>query len=1438
MKKSAFSVILAVLMIVALFTGTLTGCDPSHPVTPSDIVVTATETTVQLHESQVTNYDYTALFTVTKDGQAVTVQKSMLDLSQVSASADSFTVKCTYEGKTAQVTVTVTHTQYSVTLLSPSVTVNVSLAEDYDYNALFVVTKDGKAVTITDDMVNSNVVAAVGNYTYTVTLGNASATLQVVVTDAHEMLAVASYSTLSLTLEQLASYDVTNLFSLYVDGTAVPVTEDMIDVGQLQNAQEGGSYTVTFSYAEGASSCSAETTVNVVAEAVAQVTTRNVVTYPNGEYIDLTTLFEITKGDERVPVTSDMISGVINYSAEGENVITLTYDGRQYTATVEVVRGVIINYASASVVTVKKGTDKALYSFADDFVVMVNGIRLRNIGQYVDVSQVDFSQAGEYEAKLSVPYSNTQFGTSAPSFTYEEKTITYRVVETEYSLSVAQPVVEVYADAGSFNVFSNIVLSRNGMTNQVGDNLQWVNALYCYGRLVSPEVDLTKAGRQLVEVEVYVDCMFPDDELGSPVTVSYYVEVVTDVVITATDRVSFGNETIYTTDLFTITEGGEEIPVTYDMVSGKVDVFNAGVYEITAQYKGVTATATVVVLDPLLAGTYKTLQTTIPQEEEEDNDGYITEAVPGKVLGDMVIGSDGSITVNGRQARFVSAVSPQQIKVLIGNYGFTLYSQNGIAVLIPDNDVKMSYNEYMRPFIYFREDVWTVGRYVAVNYSDLHVLQLDYVTYSYDLFNVESKATGERSWYGLRTALVGKTSSDTVYEVTWGEATLPDGFVPAAGVEASLTMNGVTEKFLLSTDRKGKIQRQSEEKVWTNAVLHGTVDGKAATLQFDNNEGVTYKIGEQTVVSLGSYDYNGMNNGGVLHDDGILFVYSYTKSEGLYSYKFSIDFAARTFALLPQDGLFGLYERDNMFLFLDGYGTGEASFDTKSYVTHPFAYTVNGQTVTVTFINPSYDFAYGDSAQFTLADLKNVLTARRSHNNVLGSATFVNCVITDGAVISLNETVFAAGANCKTDILNAVSVVTKDGELTFEQKDAVAGRVGLTNIDVVDVSCVNVNYAGVYQLRVAIQVDGALKFSYYAVQVVTPDYADNPLVATYGTGAINDSYSFSLDAYGRAVISANGVTYGGYALYNGDQFVVRAFASDGSAVTAEGKRIASGIVTLQCSGAISFFDYFTTGTKTAAGCQGHVLRKISANGVDVYVYAVSATSLGEIVDVSADENDASVLIVTRQNGEQLAVRAEWGSASSGLTVADSVRGTYSDASGEGENLVLDGFGTATIGGQSGVYYVSGATVTVATSTNAYAYSLNVQAKTYVSLSIDYSTLVAGKTFTAQHTFSGAAYMYNATTSFTFNADGTVTAVSVCSEYEQDEGAYNPSYASQSGVTGTYELTSNKLIVKINSQTFAFYLTNVVQCESITCESTPLTSEDIGYFAVGTTFVKA
>ena len=84
------------------------------------------------------------------------------------------------------------------------------------------------------------------------------------------------------------------------------------------------------------------------------INAKNVITYPNGEFIDLTTLFEITSGNQVVPVTADMVSGSIDYSQVGINVVTLTYLGEQYTATVEVKRGVIINYTTSDTVIIKR----------------------------------------------------------------------------------------------------------------------------------------------------------------------------------------------------------------------------------------------------------------------------------------------------------------------------------------------------------------------------------------------------------------------------------------------------------------------------------------------------------------------------------------------------------------------------------------------------------------------------------------------------------------------------------------------------------------------------------------------------------------------------------------------------------------------------------------------------------------------------------------------------------------------------------------------------------------------------------------------------------------------------------------------------------------------------------------------------------------------------
>lgn len=71
------------------------------------VEVKAVETATEINASEITTYDYTKLFTVKKDGAAVTVTKDMIDSSAVKAEAGKYKVKCSYEGKTAEKEVTV-----------------------------------------------------------------------------------------------------------------------------------------------------------------------------------------------------------------------------------------------------------------------------------------------------------------------------------------------------------------------------------------------------------------------------------------------------------------------------------------------------------------------------------------------------------------------------------------------------------------------------------------------------------------------------------------------------------------------------------------------------------------------------------------------------------------------------------------------------------------------------------------------------------------------------------------------------------------------------------------------------------------------------------------------------------------------------------------------------------------------------------------------------------------------------------------------------------------------------------------------------------------------------------------------------------------------------------------------------------------------------------
>lgn len=67
--------------------------------------------------------------------------------------------------------------------------------------------------------------------------------------------------------------------------------------------------------------------------------------------------------------------------------------------------------------------------------------------------------------------------------------------------------------------------------------------------------------------------------------------------------------------------------------------------------------------------------------------------------------------------------------------------------------------------------------------------------------------------------------------------------------------------------------------------------------------------------------------------------------------------------------------------------------------------------------------------------------------------------------------------------------------------------------------------------------------------------------------------------------------------------------------------------------------------------------------------------------------------------------------------------------------------------------------------------------------------------------------------------------------------YEPSFASKTGVEGTYLVNGNRVKINVNGQEFTFLIDNVLTASSITCLETTLSSDEHGYFKEGTLFNK-
>lgn len=1402
---------------------------------PVEVVVRAGTDRIALKTDEVAGYDYAHVFVVTEDGKRVAWDKIEVDASAVVAAEGEYTVTCRYGEFSAQYVVTVSDPRFTVSLAKDSVRLTTKEVADFDFAALFSVTREGRAVAVDPAWVSSDVQAAKGNYTYTVSVFGATATLSVNVQLYYALEIVPAYNALSLALSRVETYPYHRLFAVYEEGVSVPVTRDMLSYDNSA-VGVGDTFDVTISYDYMEQTFTATLPISVVEEDALVLEARDVQVFPNVEHLDLTTLFSIRLGGQTVPVTSDMLEGAVDYNTEGTYPINLRYEGSVATATVTVSRGVVIDYPHGTTILVQRGTDPEVYAFEEDVVVRVNGIRFDNVRDLIDIAAVDFDVEGDYPVDITVQYNSKPKTGMAGTVHFDETvgTITYRVLANRYSADVLRPTVALAEGTTGYNPLTNLSVSVNDRAQTLTTNPAYVNPITTYCEVLAG-VDFDSVAEQQIVVAVYVQGLDHD-----PVTLQYTLVIDSGVRLVGDTVTVYSGDTVHRRDLFAITVSGEPVEVEESMIEGVLDVFAPGVYTLTLRYAGKSATATVNVLDSNILGTYHTVQTTIgsavtavsgggydDEWEVYDDDLYEDEdEEPVAVLDDLVITRE-SIMWGDRTLSTQSGVDMYTMWVLIGSDEHLLTYRDGIVTLDPENRYKLNYHATKRPLMFFNSKIWRIVDAFTINSAAAgHVISTSYSGgYSIDLALIEDR-DGNRVWYAQKTFLEERSGSDYIFINTWGYATFGADLDKTQGATGTLTFAGEEYRYEVNADGVGVIVKETEQRLFASRSFSGTIAGQVATLSTDSYEHYTLRIGGETVISnliLSGYIYGEADYAGAT----LLLHHAQDRFENAtYAYKFALDLEAGTFTYIEQDGLFGRYAVGSGIFFLDGYGRGYFSADTTKYYTTEIAYSRSGSDVGIRFLNTASTFSYGRNVVAYLHPFGNQLTVTEADYLPFVGTVWRNTAIVDGVLLSVANFAVGKAADASTTFLSGVEIVSATGAVT----DANAKKAYF------DFSKVNWNLAGFYLIEAKATVRGEEIRYPYTVQVLAPVYESAAQVGAYGAGVLTGTNSLVLDKYGQAMLSVGDTTYRGVYHTVGTGFAGRV-GIEGAAINLVGELVSAegqaAVYKVRGTGSYSFVDYYTAATSAVAATEGACIRRIG----DLYVYAVSTGGLGEIVQPELLSGDALSAGAIFRIGTRVYKLVAWGNTTYGLAFADSYRGTYTLE--EAENLVLDGFGSVALGEAKGSYVMNGrvAIVTIKGATTLYKINPDNHTYTVSDIVLD-NTLLENKSYTASYTISGQSSYdtYAATVRFDFATDGVVYVSATSSEYEQDTGAtYRAVFAAKGGTEGAYTVSGTQVTVKVEGYTFVLDITNVSTLTQLACASTNVLTGDMGYFAKGTVF---
>lgn len=1401
-----------------------------HVVNERNVFVQANKTKVTIKDIEVKTYDYTCLFTLTINGNITEVKKEYIDASNVLPAPDTYTVTCEYGGSSAKVWVEVTETPFVASALEDEVNVYVGAVNEFEPKALFAITLGGEEVEVTDDMITGEVKPEVGDYEIKLSIGSRKASVIVHVVNEHVIKIGSAYSEIDIAPEDVSSYDFINDFYIYEDGKSVEVNSENVtlDTSALTGAAIGDKCEISVSYvpADGKGGATKTVIVNVTAVGSIAIKVLNAEVFES-DTLDLTSLFEITDNGEEIEVTDDMISGFVDFGNSDECKITLTYKNIRRTATVKKIKGISIRYAAGEIVSVKKGENKGAYDFAGDFEVYIDGIRFYGIAGWIDTNNVNFDAIGVYDAVLTVKYNDASIFGKPQFAATKTKTIKYNVVPSVYDLKLTEKTVELEAGSADYDVLSNIELSVNGYRQSFTANRGEVNMVTTYYEIVSAP-DLTVTGSHKVTINLYVYGLGYDS-----VTAEYTIIVKNGIKIYSEDKAVFTGETLYAPDLFRIYENGKAVNVTPDMISGRINPFVAGSYVLTVEYKGVTRSATVSVIPSEYVGDYQTADKTIAKDSVEGEDGDIAEdEKPSVAIGDIEIGRDMSIFVHGLKAENVT-LTDYGFDFMLCNNAHEAHFENGVCVIIPLNELKLSYYDDNRPLVYFKRGVWAIADSVSVHYSKegKSVYSLTYSGYSIFLYKVRNLETNELCWFAIQVKLEYKTNADTVYSVNYGFIDLPSDFSSKTiGAAGDFELNGSRYVFTISERGTGKINKTDTTAPFANKSFTGMFDGKAATLSLGNEHQPTLTVGGIKKFSMNTSEFHPKYNY-YSTDEGYYILYGYevvtfnkkyntktisystdlfikekdgdTESVTVtpFSYKFLFDVDNGTFTLAERDEYFGLYKNgEGRFVFLDGYGNGIIDTTKDSIGQYGFTYTAKNSLITVVYDDPSNKLSQKRGV-FSIDAFGNVLYAQSCGKEFEKGDALTNAYITSGAAVTLSRSVFHKGET-KDDIINAVKIVTKDGEYSLtakKQKVTVNGK----QVAIVDVSKISTGNAGFYLLEINLKLDGASSVSTkrFAVQVldeVLP--AGEGFARNYGY-SISGLTSFALNTFGEAEFVVGGVSYTGYATVADGKLYAKLTAAYKGTVSITGEINDDEILTLQIVTADGtlLLEHYSVGTVLYAGNGELIIRSFATSKGNVFYISSALSVLGDKVTIkTTDGEDVSAIsvgsvVAFTYDGKNYVLRvAALGDEKNGLEISDLLEGEYEDLSGRGETLTLDGYGSGVLNGTRGTYYVYNETDNgkrlVFTTTSGTLIKLLIgtggdKLGKFVSYGEVAEKNLSGKSYTGDV----GDYEITATVTMKFEDNGKVTL-----SYSSSDGSPAPDYAG----TGTYAVTNGKIVISV------------------------------------------